>query len=300
MGKNGRRWEERGYIVLNSLLVIKLVYYKIINKFRIIYIENCKIYITKLQKLILSKWITLTFPCTFYETRSSSKIYNLLNSIHWLSSNERIHSNKQKIPFVLSSYCFQSVRPSRRRASLTTYTLRLRTLFLAAQKGCTPCTKNKLQRGCLSTDASWRVSSRGYVSLPLSTLSSSHHQQTSPTSLLLQGVDAKKFLPPAILSRDDRVTGDCRNGTDPLFCISVKRDGRRLRNLPPLFLSLSLPLLRVGRSMSRLDMWRMKGAEQPTCTRETIFFSSLSFSLSFFFSLFFAFFPFPPPPPPPF
>lgn len=144
-------------IVLNSLLVIKLVYYKIINKFRIIYIENCKIYITKLQKLILSKWITLTFPCTFYETRSSSNIYNLLNSIHWLSSNERIHSNKQKIPFVLSSYCFQSVRPSRRRASLTTYTLRLRTLFLAAQKGCTPCTKNKLQRGCLSTDASWRI-----------------------------------------------------------------------------------------------------------------------------------------------
>lgn len=157
MGKDGKRWGERGYIVLNSLLVIKLVYYKIINKFRIIYIENCKIYITKLQKLILSKWITLTFPCTFYETRSSSNIYNLLNSIHWLSSNERIHSNKQKIPFVLSSYCFQSVRPSRRRASLTTYTLRLRTLFLAAQKGCTPCTKNKLQRGCLSTDASWRI-----------------------------------------------------------------------------------------------------------------------------------------------
>lgn len=55
MGKNGRRWGERGYIVLNSLLVIKLVYYKIINKFRIIYIENCKKYITKLQKLILSK-----------------------------------------------------------------------------------------------------------------------------------------------------------------------------------------------------------------------------------------------------
>lgn len=50
-----RDWGERGYIVLNSLLVIKLVYYKIINKFRIIYIENCKIYITKLQKLILSK-----------------------------------------------------------------------------------------------------------------------------------------------------------------------------------------------------------------------------------------------------
>lgn len=116
---------ERGYIVLNSLLVIKLVYYKIINKFRIIYVENDKIYITKLQKLILSKWITLT--CTFYETRSSSKIYNLLNSIHWLSSNERIHSNKQKIPFVLSSYCFQSVRPSRRRASLTTYPLSGRT-----------------------------------------------------------------------------------------------------------------------------------------------------------------------------
>lgn len=55
---NGKEWKEmgeRGYIVLNSLLVIKLVYYKIINKFRIIYVENCKIYITKLQKLILSK-----------------------------------------------------------------------------------------------------------------------------------------------------------------------------------------------------------------------------------------------------
>lgn len=48
---NGKGWKEmgeRGYIVLNSLLIIKLVYYKIINKFRIIYIENCKIYITKL------------------------------------------------------------------------------------------------------------------------------------------------------------------------------------------------------------------------------------------------------------
>lgn len=52
--------------------------------------------------------------------------------------------------------------------------------------------------------------------------------------------------------------------------------------------SLSVPLLRVGRSMSRLDMWRMKGAEQPTCTRETIFFSFLSFPPSLFlFSLFF-------------
>lgn len=87
----------------------------------------------------------------------------------------------------------------------------------------------------------------------------------------------------------------------------MKRDGRRLRNLPPplpLSLSyshsLSVPLLRVGRSMSRLDMWRMKGAEQPTCTRETIFFSFLSFPpslflFSFFFLLFSLSFSCPPP-----
>lgn len=95
-------------------------------------------------------------------------------------------------------------------------------------------------------------------------------------------VDAKKFPPPAILSRDDRVTGDCRNGTDPLFCISVKRDGRRLRNLPPLSpsfarWSLDVPPRHVANERSRAtDVY----------TRDD-FFSFLSFSLFFLFSFFF-------------
>lgn len=180
----------------------------------------------------------------------------------------------QQIFFFLFLYFIIILRLSRR------YTLCLHTLFLAAQKGWpprTPRTKNKLHPD---------VSSRGYVSLPLSTLSSSHHQQTSPPPLLLQGLTLKNSPLPRFYLATTAWRGIVEMGrTHCSVSLWNETDAGCGTFL------LSLPLSRVGRSMSRLDMWRMKGAEQPTCTRETIFFL---FSLSL--SSFFFFFAFPSPP----
>lgn len=223
---------------------------------------------------------------------------DLLNSIHQLSP--RSSNNKQKIPFLFLLIIF-NLRCYQGGARI------LHTLFLAAQKGwprTPPVQKNKLER-CLSTDVSRRIVTWIRFLTPLDVVVDKlFHPLSSSKGLTLKNSPLPRFYLATTAWR-----GDCRNGTDPLFCISVKRDGRRLRNLPPpLPLSLSLsyshslsvPLLRVGRSMSRLDMWRMKGAEQPTCTRETIFFSFLSFPpslflFSFFFLLFSLSFSCPPP-----
>lgn len=116
------------------------------------------------------------------------------------------------------------------------------------------------------------------------------HERSHPLRPAEARVAAKKIFFPAILSRDDRVTG-LSKWPGPIVLYLVKRDGRRGRRLwntvLPLLLSLSFSLsscfflsLLLSPSLSilltlavyRLDMWRMKGAGQPSYTRRRRYF----------------------------
>lgn len=247
-----------------------------------------------------SCYICLYILNTFFLWSNRSPHQDLLNSIHQLSP--RSSNNKQKIPFLFLLIIF-NLRCYQGGARI------LHTLFLAAQKGwprTPPVQKNKLER-CLSTDVSRRIVTWIRFLTPLDVVVDKLlHPLSSSKGLTLKNSPLPRFYLATTAWR-----GDCRNGTDPLFCISVKRDGRRLRNLPPPLplsfsyshsLSLSLFCALVARCpASTCGEWK-EPSNRRVHERRFFFLFSLSLPLSFFSLFFFCFFPFPSPalPPSPF